>query len=514
METVVEILSRTPQIFQALIDNIPSPVYYKDSRGVYLLYNKAFSEYFGLTDDQVIGKDVFQLPLRREEAEVHHAMDQELLGEPGGVRSYEIKSVRCDGSVHYDLNKKAALSGDDGSVGGIVGVIIDVSDQKRMEGDILKAKNLQSLGTLAGGIAHDFNNLLMAIVGNLSLARMNTPDNGRLMDYLNEAERIAFLGKSLTQQLLTFSRGGNPVQSIIQPGPLVSSVAARVLRGFPVDCVYDIPPDILSIEADEEQIRQVIENILRNARESMPAGGKITIAIRNVSLPPEDRLPLIEEDYVRISITDEGTGILPEDIPKIFDPYYTTKGMGSEKGVGLGLAISYAIVRKHNGSISVESAKGRGSVFHINLPAYKQEVGREAAAAGRPAGVREGRVLLLDDEEMVLEIGKELLEYLGYSVRTVQNGEEAVALYKQAAELKSPFDAVILDLAIPGSMGGKEVLRELLRIDPMVKGIISSGYLNDPVVADYREYGFKEVLTKPYDSIELDEKLRKVIGEG
>jgi len=299
-------------------------------QGVYLIYNRAFREYFDLGDEDVIGRDVFQLPLRLEEAQAHHAVDLELLGEPG-VRSYEIKSVRRDGSVRYGLNRKATLSGADGRVGGIVGVIIDITEQKRMEEDILKAKNLQSLGTLAGGIAHDFNNLLMAIVGNLSLARMNTPDNGRLMDYLNEAERIAFLGKSLTQQLLTFSRGGNPVRSIVQPGPLVSSVAGRVLRGFPVDCVYDIAPDILPIEADEEQIRQVVENILRNARESMPAGGKITITVRNVSISPEDRLPLMEEDHVRISIADEGIGIEPEDIPKIFDPYYTPKAWGPRK---------------------------------------------------------------------------------------------------------------------------------------------------------------------------------------
>jgi len=448
----------------------------------------------------------------RQEALTHHAMDQELLNEPG-VRSYEMKSVRADGSVHHDLNKKATIPGTDGGVGGIVGVIIDIGEQKRMEEDILKAKNLQSLGTLAGGIAHDFNNLLMAIVGNLSLAKMNSPENTRLMDYLNEAERIAFLGKSLTQQLLTFSRGGNPVRTIIQPGILVGSVAARVLRGFPVDCVYDIPPDVLPIEADEDQIRQVVENILRNAMEAMPAGGKITIAVRNVRISPEDRLPLMEEDYVRISVTDEGKGILAEDIPKIFDPYYTTKGMGSEKGVGLGLAICFAIVRKHNGSISVESVQDRGSVFHINLPAYKHEISREASSTGKPARHDEGRVLLLDDEELVLEIGKELLEYLGYSVTTVQNGEEAVVLYKQAMALKSPFDAVILDLAIPGSLGGKEVMRELMRIDPDVKAIISSGYLTDPIVADYREYGFADVLTKPYDSNELDQKLKKVIGK-
>jgi CheY-like chemotaxis protein/anti-sigma regulatory factor (Ser/Thr protein kinase) len=291
----------------------------------------------------------------------------------------------------------------------------------------------------------------------------------------------------------------------------VRFVAERALRGFPIDCVFDVSSDLLPIEADEEQIRQVIENILRNARESMPAGGKITITVRNVSISPEDRLPLMTEDYVRISIADEGTGIAPEDIPKVFDPYYTTKGMGSEKGVGLGLAISYAIVRKHNGSISIESTKGRGSVFHVNLPAYKQEAAQEAAASRRLAGTREGSVLLLDDEELVLEIGKELLEYLGYTVTTVQSGEEAVTLYKQAMELKSPFDAVILDLAVPGSLGGKEVLREIQRIDPGVKAIISSGYLNDPVVADYREYGFQDVLTKPYDSSELDEKLKKVI---
>lgn len=512
MEKLIDTILEKPQLFQVLIDNMPSPVYYKDTDGIYLIYNRAFREYFGLPDEQCAGKSVFELPIGHDEAMLHHKMDQELLQSPG-VCEYESAYTRPDGSVRHELVKKATFSGTDGTIGGIVGVIIDITDRRKMEEDILKAKNLKSLGTLAGGIAHDFNNLLMAIVGNISLAKMNAPDDPAIMGYLKEAERIAFMGKSLTQQLLTFSRGGDPVRTIVRPGPLVVKIAEKVLGASCVQRVYDIPDDILPIEADEGQFAQVVENVLVNAKEAMPEGGKVTVQIRNMHIPPEDRLPLIKEDYVRISIADEGSGIAKEDLSKIFDPYYTTKDMGSQKGVGLGLAICFAIVKKHNGHISVESAEGGGTIFHVHFPAYKQAAAEEATHAGHSKLKHKGRVLILDDEEMILKIGEELLRHLGYEATPARSGEEAIDLYRQAMELKSPFNAVVLDLAIPNGIGGKEVLGELVRIDPMVKAIISSGYLNDPIVSRFGEYGFLDVLTKPYDAVELDEKLQKIISQ-
>lgn len=510
MEKLIEPLFENPHLFQTIIDNIPSPVYYKDTNGVYLIYNRAFREYFGLPDEQWGGKTIFELPVRHDEALLHHKVDRELFESPG-VRTYESINVKPDGALRNELVRKATFSGADGTIGGIVGVIIDITEQKKMEEDVLKAKNLKSLGTLAGGIAHDFNNLLMAIVGNISLAKMNASGDQAMMEYLKEAERIAFLGKSLTQQLLTFSRGGDPVRTIVHPGQLVMLVAEKKLSSSNIRCVCDIADDVTPIEADEGQVRQVVENIVVNAREAMPEGGDVTIRVQNVCMSPEGSLPLIKDDYVRISIIDRGRGIAKEDLPKIFDPYFTTKGMGSQKGVGLGLAICFSIVRKHKGHISVESVEGEGTTFHVHFPAYKKETAREGAHTGRTEEDRKGRVLILDDEEMVLNIGKELLKHLGYDVTAAKSGEEAIGLYRQAMELKSPFNAVILDLAIPNGLGGREVLRELVHMDPQVKAIISSGYLNDPIVARFGEYGFLDVLTKPYDARELDEKLKKVI---
>jgi CheY-like chemotaxis protein len=245
----------------------------------------------------------------------------------------------------------------------------------------------------------------------------------------------------------------------------------------------------------------------------MPSGGMIAVDCKNVSITPQDKLPLIKENHVCISIRDEGAGIPEENLPKIFDPYFTTKEMGSQKGVGLGLAISYSIVKKHNGHIDVESIPNKGTTFRIYLPACKKEV-MDARIEGRVIRHGKGRVLIMDDEEMILSIAKELLQHLGYEVVAAQNGEEAIGFYRQARELKKPFDAVVLDLAIPDSMGGKEVMQELITIDPQAKGIISSGYLNDPIIKDFRNYGFLDVLTKPYDANELDEKLQNIIHAG
>jgi signal transduction histidine kinase/ActR/RegA family two-component response regulator len=391
-----------------------------------------------------------------------------------------------------------------------ISVIRDLTEQKNMEEEVLKSKNLQSVGTLAGGIAHDFNNLLMAIVGNISLAKMNTSQDGKITEFLSEAERIAFMGKNLTQQLLTFSRSGEQIRKIVMIGTILREVTDKLLGSSPVRPRYNIPMDLFPVEVDEDQMKQVIRNMVMNAKEAMPSGGTIVISCENVNITPQNKLPLIKEDHVKISIHDEGVGIPEENLSKIFDPYFTTKGMGSQKGVGLGLAICYSIIRNYNGDILVDCAPGKGTTFQIYLHATKKDI-IEVCIEEKVVKHGKGRVLIMDDEEMILKIARELLQFMGYEVTTAQSGEETIGFYKQAMELKKPFDAVVLDLAIPGGMGGKEVMHELITIDPHVKAIISSGYLNDQVVKDFKNYGFSGMLTKPYEANELDDKLRSII---
>jgi two-component system cell cycle sensor histidine kinase/response regulator CckA len=628
MEKTKEQFFEQLQLFRALMDNIPNPVYYKDAKGVYLGYNKAFQEYFGLKHDNYVGKTVFDLPISHDEAMLHHSVDVDLI-RLSGNRTYEASASCPDKSIRYTIAKKATFHKADGMIGGIVGVITDITElkkaeealkeskarfedlseasfetvifiengiiidvnqrfyemfgyndneiigrdvldtialgvrtlskemiaaqsgetyetmglkkdgttfpievhprelhlrgrnirisvirdlteQKNMEEEVLKSKNLQSVGTLAGGIAHDFNNLLMAIVGNISLAKMSVSQDGKITEFLSEAERIAFMGKNLTQQLLTFSRGGDPIRKIVFVGTMLRDVTDKILGSSPVRPRYTIPMDLFPVEVDEDQMKQVIRNMVMNAKEAMPSGGTIVISCENVNVTPQNKLPLIKEDHVKISIHDEGVGITEDNMSKIFDPYFTTKGMGSEKGVGLGLAICYSIVRKHNGYILVDSAPGEGTTFQIYLPATKKNI-IEVCIEEKVAGHGKGRVLIMDDEEMILKIAKELLQLMGYEVTTAQSGEETIGFYRQAMELKKPFDAVLLDLAIPGGMGGKEVMQELITIDPHVKAIISSGYLNDPVVRDFKRYGFSGMLTKPYEATDLDDKLQNII---
>ena len=632
MEKTEEQFFEQLQLFRVLMDNIPDPIYYKDINGVYLGYNKAFQDLFGIGYKNYVVKTVFDLPIGHEEAMLHHKVDMALIQSPGS-RTYEVSMTYPDGSIRYTIAKKATFFKADGTAGGIVGVVTDITElkktqealkesearfkdlseasletvvfiekgiiidansrahemfgydgndkiigrnvldfitseahnivkermasqneekyetlglkkngetfpievhprelhlrgkqirisvvrdlteQKNLEEEVLKAKNLQSVGTLAGGIAHDFNNLLMAIVGNISLAKMSASEQGKTTEFLGEAERIAFMGKHLTQQLLTFSRGGDLMRKIVFIGEILRDITERIFGGSLTRPQYIIAGDLFPVEVDEDQIKQVIRNLVMNAKEAMQSGGTIVISCENVSITPQDKLPLIKEDHVRISIHDEGTGIPEENLSKIFDPYFTTKEMGSRKGVGLGLAICYAIIKKHKGYIVVDSVPNRGTTFHIYLPAYKKEIA-DMRTEGKIIRHGRGRVLIMDDEGMILNIAKELLQHMGYEVAAAQNGEEAIGFYRQAIELKKPFDVVILDLAIPGGMGGKEVMQELTAVDPHVKGIISSGYLNDPIIRDFKNYGFSDILTKPYEANELDEKLQNIIKAG
>ena len=382
----------------------------------------------------------------------------------------------------------------------------DVTGQKELEQQLRQAQKMEAMGQLAGGIAHDFNNLLTAVIGNVSLMKMLLPQgNNKLTERLAAAETAANRARDLTQRLLTFSRGGAPVRKAVSLAELVKEYASLALSGSRAVCEYAIPDDLWPVFADEGQIGQVIGNLVINAHQAMPDGGRLKIRCEN-ALSIDGNTPAGPAGrFVRISVNDEGIGIPPENIERIFDPFFTTK----ERGRGLGLATTYSIIKNHEGHIRVESEAGRGATFAITLPASASAVAPSGTEKNRPV-FGTGRVLVMDDEEIIRETARVILEAIGYTVEAAGDGAEAIALYESALKSATPFAAVIMDLTIPGGMGGKEAVSRLREIDPHARVIVSSGYSNDPIMANYREYGFVEVVSKPYNVSELSRKLAEV----
>jgi PAS domain S-box-containing protein len=400
----------------------------------------------------------------------------------------------------------APMSGRDNHIVGAVIVFQDMSVRKQMEEDILRTQKLESIGVLAGGIAHDFNNLLTAILGNVSLAKLLVSPQEKIFQRLTAAENASLRARDLTQQLLTFSKGGAPVRKTTSIGALMRDSVSFALSGSNVICEFAIPDDLWAVDIDEGQISQVVHNLIINAEQAMPGGGTIKLNCRNIAVSEESGLPLKNGKYIRISVTDQGEGISPKYLPKIFDPYFTTK----EKGRGLGLAMVYSIIRNHEGHITLESQIGVGTTFRIYLPASRSEIsGYEIEESSlRTAG---GKILVMDDEEIIRESMFEILSFAGYEVEFAKDGTEAIEAYVRAKADNKPFDMVIMDLTIPGGMGGKEAVERLREIDPEIKAIVSSGYSNDPVMANFRAYGFEGAVSKPYKVAEIVDTLYKVI---
>ncbi|MFA4838821.1 MAG: PAS domain S-box protein [Candidatus Neomarinimicrobiota bacterium] len=382
----------------------------------------------------------------------------------------------------------------------------DITERKEMEFERQCSEKLESIGILAGGIAHDFNNILTVIMGNITLSKMYSEPGTKVFERLTEAERGAFRAKDLTQQLLTFSRGGAPILKTASIKELLVESAKFPLTGSKVKCEFFIAEILWHVEMDEGQINQVIHNIVLNAEQAMPEGGIIHVIAENIQIGPDNTLLLKQGKFIKITIRDNGIGIAKEHLKKIFDPYFSTKSRGS----GLGLTMVYSIIKNHNGAVTLDSKLGVGTTFYIYLPASEGALEKnDDEEKNLLSGF--GKVLIMDDEELVREMAAEMLKNLGYEVRTVKDGAETIALYQKEMKNGSPFSAVIMDLTIPGGIGGEEALRSLLKIDPTIKAIVSSGYSNDPIMSRYSEYGFSGVVAKPYKISDLGYTLKKVM---
>lgn len=422
------------------------------------------------------------------------------------VRGAEIDIVRDDGTTLHTLVYASPLHDDDGAVRGGLGIIVDMTGRRRTEREVLKAQHMESIGVLAGGIAHDFNNILTALFGNISLARLALDNDSPALLSLNQAEQAFMRARDLTQQLLTFSRGGAPIRKTASIGEFLKEAVTFLLHGASVRAVFDVDPNLWPAEVDLGQLNQVVNNLVINAKEAMPHGGTLQVGARNVTLIANDPRPLRPGRYLEITFADNGSGIPDEYVANIFDPYFTTK----RTGTGLGLATTYSIIKRHEGDISVNSRLGEGTRFSIYLPASSAAVLPDAPT--REAANGTGRILLMDDEPAVRAVASALLERLGYRLTLAESGEDALAMYRAAAERGDGFDAVILDLTVPGGMGGLECLRRLHEIDPEVHALVSSGYSNDPIMANYQDYGFSGVLAKPYRLGDVSEALEHVLG--
>ena len=412
-----------------------------------------------------------------------------------------------DGSVHDITTRGRLVRDDEGQPERINGILWDSTGQRLLEEELIKTQKLESLGTLAGGIAHDFNNLLQGVFGFISMAKITLDQKEKSLAMLTQAEKALHQSVNLTSQLLTFSKGGKPVKKVYALRPLIENAVAFALSGSRVNYEIVVDEGLRAVEVDEGQIGQVIQNIVLNADQAMTPGSMIRISMRNMPataiIPPID----LHGDLVEISIRDQGAGIPPEHLTKIFDPYFTTK----DKGSGLGLATVYSIIKNHGGLIRVQSEVGKGTTFLIYLPASHAAV-EEPKSSVMPAATRKGRILIMDDEEVIRVVAGELLAALGHDVAFAKTGEEALDTYRAALEVDRPFDVVILDLTIRGGMGGMEALLELVKIDQNIKAVVSSGYSDDAALSNYRKQGFRSFLKKPYNVEELQRTLNSLLA--
>ena len=473
--------------------------------GCYVDINQGFTQITGFSRDESIGKTVLELDLWYNPAD--RSILVQGLREKGFYQNLETQFRLKNGSIITALISARIISLK--GVPHLLSVTRDITELKKFDNEKLKLEKLESLGVLAGGIAHDFNNILTGIMGNISFAKIFLDTTHKSNKPLAAAERAAVRAGELAHQLLTFARGGEPIKRVVSVKHFVDEALSFVLRGSNVKGIVDIPDSIHSLEVDEGQMTQVIHNIIINATQAMPGGGVLTVSARNEVLNDKNSFSLPPGPYLRLTFIDQGCGIPTDDLKKIFDPYFTTKSTGN----GLGLSSVHSIVHRHGGHIQAASTVGKGTTFTIYLPSIgKASTYYQEETSGQPAGEHiGGSILVMDDDEMIIEVASSMLAHLGYKVTTCSDGEEAIDRYKALMDSDTPFLAVIMDLTIPGGLGGKQAAVQILSQFPNACLIVSSGYSNDPIMSNYREYGFSGAIAKPYNIQKFQEVLGSVL---
>ncbi|MFP4657394.1 MAG: ATP-binding protein, partial [Desulfonatronovibrionaceae bacterium] len=489
------------------VANAPVGIALLDRNSLVMDVNSYFETMFGYSQEELVGKDLDAVLAPGQRFELAREFTRKV--DSGERVAGEAKRKCKDGSLLQVRLQGFPIYIRD-KVSGVIALYEDITEKKRLEQELIKSEKLESIALLAGGIAHDFNNLLAGIMANISLVRYYERSNKQVLSVLTKAENACLRARDMTQQLLTFSKGGEPVRRVFHwEGPLRQTVEFS-LTGSDVSCTLDIQEGLRPLQADHGQINQVVQNLVINAVQSMPGGGELIVRAENADIGEETMLPLEPGKYVLLKVSDNGVGIPAEAQERIFDPYYSTK----EGGTGLGLAIVFSIVNKHGGWIQVFSEQGRGTDFYVYLPAaddLETEVQKgESDQEGREW--EKARLLFMDDEKELVEVTVSLLEELGYEVVPVSHGQEAIEEYAKAFSGGEKFDVVIMDLTVPGRMGGREAMEALLRLDPEVRAIASSGYSSDPVMSRFADFGFKAALVKPYKIEELDALIQKVIA--
>ncbi|MFH1076083.1 MAG: PAS domain S-box protein [Pseudomonadota bacterium] len=493
------------QELSVIFNTVANPILSILPNGIIENCNKSVIPILGYNKEDLIGMSLerlLRLPDSKEQSEVVRRILSEV-----SLRGMECKMAKKDGTLIDVKIDAAKVTG--GWCDCIICLIEDITISKRIEEELLNVRKLESIATLAGGIAHDFNNALTAIMGGIELVKIMIPSEKKALSILEKTDGALARAKALAAQLLTFSSGGHPVTQTTSIASLLTETAQLALRGFSLGCEHSISEDLWSVDIDIGQMRQVITDLLLNARDAMPSGGIVRICAENLMTDEDDKygFSLKGKRYIKISITDHGAGIAPEHIKKIFDPFFSTRQQKS----GLGLATAYSIIKKHKGYITLESEPDSGTTFYIYLPASEKEPLQAARPELKKSDIKgKKHILLMDDEEIVRDVAGEMLLHLGHIVEFAKEGSEAVELYKTAKESGYPFDLVIMDLTVKNGMDGKEAMKKIIEIDPNAKAIVSSGYSNDPIMAEHKKYGFSAVIPKPYTINQLQEALERI----
>jgi PAS domain S-box-containing protein len=506
-------LSTEKEYLTTTLASIADGVITTDAEGKLLTINPAAQHMTGWSQEEAVGQPLtVVMPLVDERTGKPVADLTGVVARLGETitRDHDVILAANNGTNVLVIESCAPIYDGEGRLAGFVEVFRDMAKIRKTDQEEFVAEKLDAVGVLAGGIAHDFNNMLTAVLHSISLARKDETSEERADAYLKSAEQSILRARGLTSQLLTFASGGEPVRGPVELVALLKHNAEMICRGGVHEIHYDIAPDLHHGFVDEGQIEQVFHNIILNAVESMPDGGSLYIGCNNVQEDDDDLPASVDgEAFVRIVITDSGIGIPADVVSRIFEPYYTTKSRGS----GLGLASARSIVSKHGGAIRVNSREGVGTTMTLYLPATREQASQleetPSAAVSSPS-----RILFMDDEEMLLRLSNDILASAGYQVAVAPDGQKAVDLYREALRDNTRYDCVILDLVVRGGMGGLAALREIKLIDPDAVVVVSSGYSNDPVMANYREHGFSAVLPKPYSSSALTAIVEEVIASG